>query len=128
MILGIDAREIENGVTTGIGRALANFLEYFNGLTDENRCILFSSKPLEINYGSRIKNIVYRPTITIIWDQIILTIGIRKHGVNIFFSTYYKIPLFAPVPCISTIFDLMYLTFEPYKRRLSLFEKAYYYT
>ncbi|MDD5675918.1 MAG: glycosyltransferase family 1 protein, partial [Chitinivibrionales bacterium] len=62
------------------------------------------------------------------WYQIILTIGIRKHGVNIFFSPYYKLPLFAPVPCISTIFDLMYLTFEPYKRRLSLFEKAYYYT
>ena len=46
MLIGIDAREIQDGVNTGMGRALVVFLEYFSKQNDNNSCILFSSKPI----------------------------------------------------------------------------------
>lgn len=31
MRFGVDAREIQDGIVTGIGRSLANFISYFAG-------------------------------------------------------------------------------------------------
>ncbi|MBN1127975.1 MAG: glycosyltransferase family 4 protein [Chitinispirillaceae bacterium] len=116
MRIGIDAREIEAGVRTGIGRALDVFLDYFGEREDDNTAILFSTCPVPRPDSPRIRNIVTPATITPLWDQVTLPGLIRKEKIDLFYSTYYKIPFCARCPCVSTIYDLMYLTFPPYRK------------
>ena len=127
MLIGIDAREIQDGVFTGIGRALNNFLAFFGTLQDEHRCILFSEKPLPGQYGPRSTSVVCAPaSITVVWDQIVLSRLIKKHSIDLFYSPYYKVPLFASIPIISTIFDLMYIYYPIQWRGTGLFSRWYY--
>jgi len=126
MRLGIDAREIQNGVYTGIGRALVNFLWYFSELNNEDTCVLFSSQKIPIDFSPRIKNIVLSEHITLIWDQWQLPQALKKEKVDVFYSPYYKVPLMKPCIMVSAILDLMYLTFEPYYKKMSWFTKVYY--
>lgn len=126
MRLGIDAREIENGVFTGIGRSLMHFLRYFDEGLHNDRCILFSTKPLPFKFGTKIYNRVIGPVDTFWWDQVLLPSAIRTEDVEVFFSPYYKIPLLAKCKKISSVLDVMYLTYEPYARKLAWFQKAYY--
>jgi glycosyltransferase involved in cell wall biosynthesis len=127
MIIGIDAREIQNGVFTGIGKALNNFLIYFRGLVDEHRIVLFSEKTLPMNYGARITSVVHESSwITIYWDQIVLLKLIKKYQIELFYSPYYKVPLLISIPVISTIFDLMYIYYPTKWRGNSLFSRWYY--
>lgn len=128
MIIGIDAREIQEGIYTGIGRALDVFLEYFAGQNDEHRVILFSAKPVNKKYGKRVTNITATEKITFLWDQYTLPRLIKKHPVDLFYSPYYKIPLFCSVPCVSSIYDLIYLNCDYYRKEIGLFSKIYYYT
>jgi hypothetical protein len=126
MVIGIDAREIENGVVTGIGRALAVFLSLFSDIARGHRCILFSTKSVEITAESGIHNVVHPEMNTFLWDQYVLPKMIREHGVDIFFSPYYKIPLLGTCRHVSTIMDLMYLFFTPYYRQMPLHKRLYY--
>jgi glycosyltransferase involved in cell wall biosynthesis len=126
MIIGIDAREIQFGVHTGIGRALEVFLEYFQGLCDDNRIILFSAEPLRPFQNRRISNVVKKEVVTFYWDQVSLVGLIKKYNVDLFYSPYYKIPMFCPCPAINAILDLMYLYFEPYKKAMPFASRLYY--
>jgi glycosyltransferase involved in cell wall biosynthesis len=128
MRLGIDAREIQEGVYTGIGRPLANFLQYFNAQDNEDRCILFSIKEVPIHFGPRISNVIIPGDMTFIWDQWHLPQAIKKAGVDIFYSPYYKIPLLKPCRTISAILDLMYLAYDPYYQTMDPLAKIYYAT
>jgi glycosyltransferase involved in cell wall biosynthesis len=127
MKIGIDAREIERGARTGIGRALVVFLDYFERQKDENSCVLFSTRPIERTVSSRVHNTVAPPAPSLIWDQIILPRLIRREKPDLFYSTYYKIPFRAACPCISTIYDLMYLTFPEYRKKTGM-SRLYYKT
>lgn len=127
MIIGIDAREIQAGVYTGIGRALHNFLHFFEQLEDEHRCVLFSTQNIPLAYGTRIATVVAPHSgPTLIWDQCILPCLVKKSGAGIFYSPYYKIPLAASIPTISTIFDLMYLYYPIKWRGTDHFTRWYY--
>jgi len=126
MRLGIDAREIQEGVYTGIGRSLINFLEYFEKLENEDVCVLFSSKKIPIVFNAKIKNVVLNEHITFVWDQWQLPHAVKKEGIDILYSPYYKVPLMKPCKMVSAIFDLMYLSFDAYCKRMSPFKKAYY--
>ena len=110
MLIGIDAREIQDGVFTGIGRALNNFLRYFGKLEDEHRCLLFSEKALPVEYGPRISSTIapHSPA-KLLWDQFTLAGLIKQSAVDLFYSPYYKVPLTAQVTMVSTVFDLMYI-------------------
>ena len=44
MRIGIDAREIQNGVITGIGRSIANFIEFFRKNEKKHTLTIFSEK------------------------------------------------------------------------------------
>jgi glycosyltransferase involved in cell wall biosynthesis len=127
MKIGIDAREIENGVHTGIGRALSVFLDYFESQEDGNTGVLFSTRSIERADSLRIQKVVARPAMTLIWDQFTLPRLIRNATIDLFYSTYYKIPLAAACPCVSTIYDLMYLTFPVYRDK-SVLSRLYYKT
>jgi glycosyltransferase involved in cell wall biosynthesis len=127
MKIGIDAREIENGVHTGIGRALSVFLDYFESLEDGNTGVLFSTRSIERADSPRLQEVVARPSMTLIWDQFTLPRLICNATIDLFYSTYYKIPLAAACPCVSTIYDLMYLTFPVYRKE-SILSRLYYKT
>ncbi len=128
MIIGIDAREIQDGITTGMGRALSVFLDYFSTLNDCNSCILFSSKPVPENCyspSSRIRTMIKKENCMWLWDQFVLRRLITENNIDLFYSPYYKIPLFCPIPTVSAIFDLMYVYCEQYKKKLSLLSLIY---
>ena len=126
MRLGIDAREIQDGVYTGIGRPLANFLHYFASLHNEDSCILFSARKIPIDFGPRVTNIVLNESVTFVWDQWQLPRALKKAKIDIFYSPYYKIPLMKPCITVSAILDLMYIAFDPYYQHMSLIARAYY--
>ncbi len=127
MIIGIDGREIEDGIFTGIGQVLNNFLNFFEYLNDDNRIILFTNKKCIYKSGSRISNIVSAASpITIYWDQIVLPTLIKKYKVSFFYSPYYKVPLATSVPIISTIFDLMYIYYPVKWKGNNFFSRLYY--
>ena len=127
MIFGIDAREIQDGVSTGTGRVLDNFLRWFSELDDEHRCILFSEKKLQIEYGRRIIAVVAPAfPLTAVWDQVLLPRLMRRHRIDFLFSPYYKVPITADIPVVSTIFDLMYLFYPMPWRGSGPFSRLYY--
>lgn len=128
MRLGIDAREIEQGVYTGIGHPLNDFLKYFATVENEDECVLFSNKPLPMDYGPRFKNVVVPGKSTFIWDQVRLPRVIKREKIELFYSPYYKVPLLASCPMVSAILDLMYIMYAPYGRVLSFWGKLYYAT
>ena len=128
MKIGIDAREIQNGVYTGIGRPLANFLKYFGSLNTDDRCVLFSAQKIPLNFNGQIKNVVIPEKYTFLWDQWTLPQAIRREGVELFYSPYYKIPLMLSCKSVSAILDLMYLEFKPYRKALSPAARFYYKT
>jgi hypothetical protein len=117
MKLGIDAREIQDGVYTGIGGPLANFLHYFASQPNNDTCVLFSARKVPIDFGPKVSNIVIQEHVAFVWDQWQLPQALNKEGIDVFYSPYYKIPLLKPCRTISAILDLMYLTFEPYYKR-----------
>ena len=126
MKLGIDAREIQDGVYTGIGRPLANFLKYFSQLENHDECILYSNRKIPFDFGPKVKNIVMKERITFWWDQVQLPNAVKKDHLDLFYSPYYKIPLSIHMPTISTIYDVMYLTLKEYQDQLNFFAKSYY--
>lgn len=128
MRLGIDAREIQDGVFTGIGRPLMNFLKYFADQKDKNDCILFSEKKLPFKENARIQHRIIPHCPSFFWDQVRLPREIREDKIDLFYSPYYKIPLSAPCPAVSAILDLMYLVFDEYRRELGVWRRGYYAT
>ncbi|MBN2038031.1 MAG: glycosyltransferase family 4 protein [Chitinispirillaceae bacterium] len=117
MRLGIDAREIERGVHTGMGKALSVFLDYFDAAEDGNRGVLFSSIPVPRALSFRISNIVRPQRITLLWDQVTLPLLCKTERIDLLYSPYYKVPFFGNRPCVCTIYDLMYLTFPLYRKK-----------
>jgi glycosyltransferase involved in cell wall biosynthesis len=126
MKIGIDTREIQNGVVTGIGRSLANLINYFIKVDTRHTLILFSEKNLPINLNNKVRQVTLNKCHTIIWDQKKLPKALNKHGVDLFYSPYYKIPLFTNVPTVSQILDLMFVLHPQYKKNLNLSQKFYY--
>jgi len=126
MRLGVDAREIQDGTYTGIGRPLVNFLNYFSKQGNADTCVLFTERDIQLNFGPRVSNVVIPSTNTLMWDQWLLPKAIKKEKIDLFYSPYYKIPLLKPCLMVSAILDLMYLAYEPYYREMSLLSKVYY--
>ncbi len=126
MKLGIDGREIQDGVHTGIGRALHDLLCYFDAHAGDDTCVVFSAKPLPFAFSAKIVNRVLPQRMTWWWDQIQLSLSITAEGVDVFYSPYYKIPILAPCRKVASVLDLIYLEFPEYRRKLSLFRKLYY--
>jgi glycosyltransferase involved in cell wall biosynthesis len=65
---------------------------------------------------------------TFLWDQWFLPLAVKKQDTDLFYSPYYKIPLFKPCRTVSAILDLMYLAYVPYYKKMSPLAKLYYAT
>ena len=108
MQIGVDAREIQNGVITGIGRSLANFIEVFKNNEKKHTLVLFSEKKIDLNFESNIKQIFIDPLPGILWDQLKLPFELKANKIDLFYSPYYKVPLLAGIPVVNQILDLMF--------------------
>lgn len=128
MKIGIDAREIQEEITTGIGRSLANFIKYFAEHEKKHTLILFSEKFFPIDFNRNIRQVNINMCPTFIWDQIKLPQALRAHHIDLFYSPYYKLPLAARIPIVNQILDLMYLGFPTYRKSLGILGRIYYAT
>ena len=108
MKIGVDAREIQNGVITGIGRSLANFIQYFSDYDKKHALVLFSEKDFELNSKNGITQIILGQCPTFLWDQLKLLKAIKYHKIDLFYSPYYKLPLLTNIPAVNQILDLMH--------------------
>jgi glycosyltransferase involved in cell wall biosynthesis len=128
MIIGVDAREIQDGVVTGIGRSLANFIKYFGENEPVHQLVLFSEREIPLNFSSNTSQIIINSVPTIIWDQLKLPRSLKANKIDLFYSPYYKVPLLSRVPMVNQILDLMYLAFRPYSKVLGFWKRLYYAT
>jgi len=126
--LGVDAREIQDGVVTGIGRSLANFIAYFGAHDASHELVLFAEKSLPIPLGPRCREVVIPAGPTFLWDQWRLPLRLKGERIDLFYSPYYKLPLFSSIPAIGQVLDLMYLVFPPYVQALGPLGLLYYAT
>jgi len=126
MKIGIDAREIQNGVVTGIGRSLANFLEYFEAHDQKHVLFLFSEKPLPMRFSDKIGQVVIPSCPTFFWDQVKLPLAIKAHGIDFFYSPYYKAPMLTRTCTVNQVLDLMFLVFPLYRKKLGILGRYYY--
>ncbi len=129
MRIGIDIRELEKGKKTGISRILNAFLDYISLNDTINEYILFGNQKVELQVKriskKNIKIIIIRERVTFIWDQIILPLALKKAKVDLFFSPYFKAPLFASCSFITMISDLTPLR-SPGVKALSKFYYSFW--
>jgi len=126
MKIGIDAREIQDGVVTGIGRSLANFVRYFAKSDTGHQLVLFSERTIQCDVPDTVKKVIIPSCPTIIWDQWKLPHALRVERIDLFYSPYYKVPLKTHVPVVSQVLDLMFLVFPPYKKAIGFPGRGYY--
>jgi glycosyltransferase involved in cell wall biosynthesis len=126
MKIGIDAREIQGGVYTGIGRALYDFIRYVEKTPGEDTLVLFSAKPLPFSFSDKVQLCVMKEVWTLWWDQVQLASAMARTKVDVLYSPYYKIPLLSRCPKVSAILDLIYLEYPQYRQKLSAFARMYY--
>jgi glycosyltransferase involved in cell wall biosynthesis len=128
MKIGVDAREIQDGVVTGIGRSLANFIQYFGKNEKAHTLVLFSDKKIPVGFRGNIREVVIDSVSTFFWDQWKLPSALKVNKIDLFYSPYYKVPLLTKVPVVNQILDLMFLVFPPYRKKLGIWKRCYYAT
>ncbi|MCS7227547.1 MAG: glycosyltransferase family 4 protein [Endomicrobia bacterium] len=116
MKIGIDGREFAKGKITGIGRFLYTLLSYLIKEKPEWKFYIFLNQNCELNLEFHNLYKIYIPEkITFVWDQIKLLAHSKRYQLDLFYSPYYKFPIFSSTPIVTTIFDIIYLLVEPYK-------------
>lgn len=113
--LGIDGREIQEGVHTGIGRYLIQVIRL--AVEGGIECVVYQNRPTQLQgeiQGAHVKVILNKWTLW--WDQITLPRQMLKDGVSVFLSPYYKGPLISPCPVVLTIHDLLFIGYPGCQR------------
>lgn len=120
MIIGVDIREWQPGRRTGIGRMLEEFLRLAPVLRPHDRFLYLGNETCEIRVHSSNCTVIRIPERwTLWWDQSTLSKALALHRADILYSPYIKVPLFAPVPVLSTIHDLTFFQRADYNVRRS---------
>jgi glycosyltransferase involved in cell wall biosynthesis len=110
MKLGVDGREVADGVRTGIGRYLTAVIH--GALQQGVECVVYSDRELpklEPVRGATVRIIPRRPTVW--WDQVSLPRRLAEDKISVFLSPYYKGPLCSPCPVVLTIHDLLFIEY-----------------
>ena len=106
--LGVDGRELMEGISTGIGRYLIEVLRAVSAVGWE--CIVYGncSTHLPVTFpGITLRRV--KPGWTPWWDQVALPRRLVQDGVAVFLSPYYKGPLCSPCPTVLTVHDLLFI-------------------
>ncbi len=106
--IGIDGRELEAGVRTGIGRYTVEILRAASQTGLE--CVVY--REASAGYEAALPGVTYRTLgrgWTQWWDQVRLPRELDRDGIEVFLSPYYKAPIGAPCPVVLTIHDLFFI-------------------
>jgi len=112
----IDCREIQKN-TTGIARFLLSFFKEIKSFNIEYEFLLLGNQytDFEREELNGYEKIVVEEKNTFYFDQVTILHVIKEQKIDLFFSPYYKFSVFAKVPVITSIFDVMYLVLDEYK-------------
>ncbi|MBI2438752.1 MAG: glycosyltransferase family 4 protein [Lentisphaerae bacterium] len=111
MKIGVDAREFVEKGKTGIRRYLENLLTPLIREAGLDFILFVNRREFipEILCPPSVKMVALPALPTIVVDQAILPCLARREKVDVFFSPYYKIPLFGPFKRIIVVHDIMFL-------------------
>jgi glycosyltransferase involved in cell wall biosynthesis len=115
--LGVDGRELAAGTRTGIGRYVREVLRAAAGRGWH--CLVFGDAATALEEppaGVSLTRLAAPGTRA--WDQVALPRALRRGGVDVFLSPYYKGPLVAPCPVVLTIHDLYFIGYGGRRRPL----------
>ncbi len=118
MRIGIDGRELKDGVRTGIGRYVLEVLRAAS--RDGWECLLYGDSATRLAValpGITLRVLDTRWTQW--WDQVLLPRQLVADRVSVFLSPYYKGPLLAPCSVVLTIHDLFFLNYPGERRPCS---------
>lgn len=123
MRIGVDVRELQRDIQTGIGRVLEAFLAETPGLRPDLELVLYGDATTRTDLkreGQRMR--ILEQPLTVWFDQVALPRALMKDDVQVLFSPYYKAPLFSPCPVVLTIHDLLFLKVGPRRLKHALFK------
>jgi alpha-1,3-rhamnosyl/mannosyltransferase len=106
--LAVDGRELRAGVRTGIRRYTLEVLREAAGRGVE--CIAYVDRATDFDGAPGVR-LATLSGFTQWWDQVALPAALRRDGVDVFLSPYYKRPLAAPCPTVVTIHDLFFIDY-----------------
>jgi glycosyltransferase involved in cell wall biosynthesis len=115
--VGIDGRELCAGVRTGIRRYV---LEVLRALAARGLpCVVYGDRRTACDdLPAGVTSVTLAGRVTPWWDQVTLPAALRRDGVDVFLSPYYKRPLAAPCPVVVTIHDLFFIGYPGRRRPL----------
>lgn len=114
MRIGVDGRELQAGARTGIGRYVTEVLRAAS--REGYDCLVYGDGRTRAVVLPGLRLRVLDGHWTPWWDQVILPRELRRDGVSVFLSPYYKGPLRAPCPVVLTIHDLFFLDYPGQRR------------
>lgn len=120
MRVGVDVRELQQGVRTGIGRFVESFVSEAPGLRPDLKLFLYgdANTRLDLEKGLPGKDLGDAPRVqqrvlcqpTTLWfDQLALPLALARDRIDVFLSPYYKAPLSSPCPTVVTLHDVLFL-------------------
>lgn len=122
----VDCREIQTHIT-GIARIMLIFFKGVKSFNTDIEFILLGDQHTDFEKEELkgYKKIMLRNKNTLYFDQIKVLQIINECNVDLFFSPYYKFPVFAKIPVITSMFDVMYLVLNEYKNLKSFYIKNF---
>lgn len=113
--LGVDGRELREGVRTGIRRYVVEVVRAAAARGLE--CVVYGDRGTRPPPTSTtMRAVTLTAGSTPWWDQVTLPRALARDRVDVFLSPYYKRPLRAPCPTVITIHDLFFIGY-PGRRR-----------
>jgi glycosyltransferase involved in cell wall biosynthesis len=108
--VAIDGREFIKHRITGISRVLKNILLKLLREKPDWQFTLILNQYCEFDFDApNLRKIYLNQRVDLFTDQIHIPLLLKSEKINIFYSPYYKCPIFTKVPKITTIHDLIYL-------------------
>lgn len=108
MVIVMDAREFAPGRMTGIRRHLEGLVAGIAEARPEWRIfLLVNTRSDTPSFGCRTAYLREPERLTLFFDQSTTHRIIRENKADLYYSPYFKVPLFTRVPVISTIHDIM---------------------
>jgi len=115
--VGIDGRELRDGVRTGIGRYVMEVVRAAAGRGVE--CVVYGDGATRLPPAAPgVRPRVLASAWTQWWDQVALPRALAEDRVDVLLSPYYKRPLRAPCPAVITIHDLFFIGYPGRRRPL----------
>ena len=125
--IGIDAREFAAGTFTGIARYLRDILVCALDREDGHEYVLFGNQHTRVPVeGPRCRAVIRRERLATYWDQVTLPRELKREGIDVFLSPYFKAPLRPPCPMVVIINDLIPLLYPQYGRREGRLKRLYF--